>query len=357
MGIYTKNGKLYLRKYWPSGEQFNRRIANRTQGKDLLIQMQAAILDGTWPELKKKLSRGAEYVSGNVSLRDFAHENYIPNYCQKRNRRPEFKVQTLGKINEILGDVPIRAVRKSHAELLVRRSKGLAPATINRRIAVLKNLLSYARDIEAIETNHLLGFRMLPVEETAIRVPTLEEVRILTNQVAYKNITIGAYCALLAETAMRKAEGLNLLWEDIRFPDKRLTVRHSKPGRARYLPLSTYAVEWLMRCPRAINQKHVFLAPRILKPVRDPRDPFEKARAELGMEWVGFHTFRHFRITRWIQQGMDLRTCQYLAGHSSIVTTQRYAHFSDDHAMKMVERIASLDEKELKIDEAKEEGK
>ena len=204
---------------------------NRTQGKDLLREIDYAVFHGTWPDLKEKLSRGQAYVSGNVSLKDFSHNNYIPNYCQKRNRRPEFKVQTLDKINEILGDVPVRAIKKSHADLLIRRSKGLAPATINRRLAVLKNLLSYARDIEAIKENPLLGFKMLQVEETAIRVPTLEEVRILTNQTAYKNIAVGAYCALLAETAMRKSEGLQLLWEDVRLKDKRLTVRHSEAGQ------------------------------------------------------------------------------------------------------------------------------
>ena len=111
-----------------------------------------------------------------------------------------------------------------------------------------------------------------------------------------------------------------------------------------------------MRCPRSIGRKHVFLHPRgTMKPVKDPRDPFEKARAELDMEWAGFHTFRHFRITRWIQQGMDLRTVQYLAGHASITTTQRYAHYSDDHAMKMVERIAEIDERELEVRVEEEE--
>ncbi len=346
---------MYLRKYWPDGSQFNRRVPNRTQGNDLLLEINHAILHGTWPDLKKKLARGAEYVSGNISLRDFSHNNYIPNYCQKRNRRPEFKVQTMGKIEEILGDVPVRAIRKSHADLLIRRSAGLSPATINRRLAVLKNCLSYAKEIETIDANPLLGFRMLQVEETAIRVPSLEEVRILTNQTAYKNISVGAYCALLAETAIRKSEGLQLLWEDVRLKDRRLTIRHSKPGKVRYIPLTNYAIEWLMRCPRAINQKHVFLHPRTLKPIRDPRDPFEKARAEIDMGWAGFHTFRHFRITSWIQQGMDLRTVQGLAGHASITTTQRYAHYSDDHAMKMVQRIAALEEKSLEVKAAEED--
>jgi integrase len=69
---------------------------------------------------------------------------------------------------------------------------------------------------------------------------------------------------------------------------------------------------------------------------RDPRGPFYAGRKAVGMEWIGFHDFRHFRASQWVMRGIDLRTVQELLGHRDITTTMRYAHFAPNHAAKSI---------------------
>jgi site-specific recombinase XerD len=48
---------------------------------------------------------------------------------------------------------------------------------------------------------------------------------------------------------------------------------------------------------------------------------------------------RHTFGCRWLERGGSLAALQAILGHSTIVTTQRYARLSDDHVRAEVERI------------------
>jgi len=80
------------------------------------------------------------------------------------------------------------------------------------------------------------------------------------------------------------------------------------------------------------------------------RDRLDDARGKVGLDWVSFHDFPHFRATQWVMRGVDLRSVRELLGHADIHTTMRYAHFSPDHAAQSVTRPTRPNSKNLPLE-------
>jgi integrase len=60
-----------------------------------------------------------------------------------------------------------------------------------------------------------------------------------------------------------------------------------------------------------------------------------------GVERFHAHRLRHSFACRWIERGGSLAALQQILGHSTVVTTQRYARISDDVVAREAERIYS----------------
>ena len=284
MGVnrVTKRGKkrIEVRKRWPDGSTFRRYYPNMTLARHILARIEESIVTGSWRELTEELS-GGKNASGDLTVEEFSGI-YLKDYCLHHNRRPDFKEQALVSINRILGNIGLKDLRRNNADQFVtQRSKEVTPATINRGLAVLKNMLSFAVTRGYLEANPLVGFGSLPEEQVSLRIMTLEQERRLVMCVADCNFVIGAFVAILGETGLRKSEGLRMKWADVDFEKKMLTVPRSKTGEPRYIPLSDYAIEWLSSLHS--ESAWVFTLSNG-KPLKAPRESFAKGKKLAGLD-------------------------------------------------------------------------
>ena len=349
MGLYRgkdRRGKprYYVEKRWPEGSgRFKRVVPNRTIGKKLLARIEESIAMGTWRQLREELSRGAQKV---VTLQDLSRE-YLE-HCRTVNRRPEFKEKAIKPVLAILGSIPLKGLTRAHANRFIRqRSQQVAPPTVNRGLAILKHMLTYALNQGLLDHHPLHRFPLLPEPQKALVVMSLEQERRLVDCVARRDLGVGALTAFLGETGLRKSEGLRLEWSHIDLGNRIVSVGNTKSGRVRHVPLTQYALQWLSRLVRVIGQPRVFLRSDG-KPRKNPRKPFKAGARDAGLDWVrGFHDLRHFRATQWIKHGIDVRTVKELLGHASIEMTMRYAHFAPDHATRMVHQVEAAERLQL----------
>ena len=62
-------------------------------------------------------------------------------------------------------------------------------------------------------------------------------------------------------------------------------------------------------------------------------------RRESGVDRFHVHQLRHTFACRWLEKSGNLVALQQILGHSTIVTTQRYARLTDEHVRREAERL------------------
>jgi integrase/recombinase XerC len=232
--------------------------------------------------------------------------------------------------------------------VLVRRylyfmsHKGLARATINRRLAAMKSFSKYAAQQEWLEKNPLTEVSLIKQQR---KLPRYLDVDEMIQVLEAPDITTEggsrdkAIMEVLYGSGLRIGELVGLKLTDINFSGGWLRVM-GKGSRERVVPLSSQANAALQKYlikSRDNRQGHqdqaqgaVFLnlkGGRLTD--RAVRDIVHKYCQKAGTRQVlSPHGFRHSFATHLLDNGADLRVVQELLGHQKISSTQVYTHVS-----------------------------
>lgn len=319
-----------------------------TQAKAMLDKINGAIATNDWRELKAELDRGAPERT-EYTVETF-WERFRDQYCKPRMRSWERYALSFKAINAELGSIRLADFRRHHLHAYVeRRSQALSrwggavtPSTINRDLTALKSMLSYAVDVGVLEAHPLVRFPMFKEQQKEMRVPTVAEFRHLVECVRDIDPVVAVWVAVVGETGLRKNEAKNLEWAWVDTRGDVLTVGGAtKSYRVRHVPLSEFAKAQLGLLVRRVGE------PRVFWGAVNVRRTFHAGRKKAGMPWLTVHGLRHFRISEWVRRGVDVRTVQKWAGHSTIVTTMRYAHVNEPQAMEAAKAAQAAEAAEL----------
>lgn len=245
-------------------------------------------------------------------------------------RQETFRLEVAAAwFREPMHSVTAARVSKFMRHLAVKRKA--TPGTRNRYRAALSDAWKIA-----IEDGHAVENPARAVR--AAREEKQRPPRLTTEQfgaiVARARPDLRPLFRFLVETGLRRSEALALTWRDVDLAGSALTVRRSKAGTFRDLPLSPGAVDALRSVrPAAIPLRG---APPVFPGIRDidATRGFRKAADAAGLKDATLHHLRATFITRRLEGGASLSAVQALAGHSSAQVTDRYISAASDEALR-----------------------
>jgi site-specific recombinase XerD len=231
-----------------------------------------------------------------------------------------------------LDDVDVR-VLSDYVTDLGRGRPRLAPATIARKVSAVRSFLRFALGPARVPDAPLTPrrSRRLPVAPRAEEVDGALDVLGGSEPLALRN---RALVELVYSAGLRSREAVDLDLADVDFEQEAVHVR-GKGGKERVVPLGEEAAYWLARYLREARPALVRAAQNALfVSVRGARLDTSTLRRIAPHP----HRLRHAFATHLVEGGADLRTVQELLGHSSLSTTQIYAHVDGRRLRRVYDR-------------------
>jgi len=161
-----------------------------------------------------------------------------------------------------------------------------------------------------------------------------ELLRLLAVLDAHANRRAAEAVRLQILTGARIGEILSARWQDFdlaRGVWTRLS-HHTKQKRLHHLPLSEAARQLLtrLRSKAPPGEPFVFPGDAAGKPLQDIKRFWHSVTLKAGLDDYRLHDNRHTHASHLVSGGLSLEIVGRLLGHTSPLTTRRYAHLADD---------------------------
>jgi integrase len=265
-----------------------------------------------------------EFMETYVAANNKPSERHSKKGILSIHLRPAFGLKRLDEIS-------VREIEQLKAKLL---KKELSPKRINNILAVLSKILSYAREVEVLES--MPAVRLLRLPPAKFDFLTFEELELL--------VTAGEpepewRTAILvgAEAGLRMGEIIALEWEDIDLRKRELKVMRSswhgqvtspKSGRSRTIPL-TERLSAALKGHRHLRGARIFCGPGGEPWTRHlMRKRLYRIYKRAGLRIMGWHVLRHTFCSHLAMRGAAPKAIQELAGHTTLTMTMRYMHLA-----------------------------
>lgn len=203
----------------------------------------------------------------------------------------------------------------------------LAPATVNRVIALLKALFANLVERGYLASNPARGLKFRRERNQRGRVLRLEEYQAFFDALAEAPELVRLLILLLLLTGMRVSEALGARWEEVDMTQRVLRLPDTKSGRPRLIPLSDDA---LLVCGELqARRTNDYLFPgRHAGHLSRPSRAFHAVLRSAGIDGLWLHDLRRTFATLAAQQ-VPLCDVSRLLGHSSVKVTERYVVTAD----------------------------
>ena len=343
-GIWRRgDGEGYLAEVWLREPDSGRRIHHQKTVHRLDMARQ-------WRQAQKvDALRGSLHGQKRkpVPFASLARE-YLDRWSRVKKKESSHRrdATSVKRLLVTFGKRKIGEITRRHVEQYVatRQGEGVTPATVNRELCCIKNMLKKAVDWGYLESNPAWG--VMQQKEPMGDADCLSEDEI-EGLLAQSDPEVKAMLTLAVFTGMRRGEVFGLEWRDVDFGkdgNGMITVRDTKNHETRYVPLSVRVREALAAHPKRIVEGKV--CPHVFtrddgSPFTDVRYPLAASLKRAGIDrHITFHHLRHTFASQAVMKGVDLRTVARLGGWKTLQMVMRYAHLAPDHLQAAAEAVA-----------------
>ncbi|MSV35280.1 MAG: site-specific integrase [Bryobacterales bacterium] len=345
MAVY-KRGKIWWYKFTWNGEPI--RESTKHTNKRVAEQVEAAhktaLAKGEVGIRKRMpvptLAGFKDQFTQAIEVRCAAKPRTVAFYKEKLTRLLEYPALACAQLDKIDEALIERYVQE--------RRRRVGPATVNRQLATLRRALRLAQEWKIID--RVPRIRLLPGERVRDFVLTREQEK---NYFALVANPLHDVAILILDTGLRIGEALLLEWTDVHLDagvDSRFGYLRVRDGKSRN---AKRAVSLTGRVKAMLDERSKTAScPLVFATVS--HGPYrgtylnrlhQKSRETLKLpnDFV-LHSLRHTMLTRLGEAGVDAFTIMRIAGHSSIMMSQRYVHPSSEAMGRAIEKLEAQNE-------------
>lgn len=360
--MHYKIGAVGSIKPLPAREIAEKKAAEVAQGIDIQAHRQKQRAEGE----KTRFNTLGGFIEHKYTPWVLEHRKHGKESLARNKRNFEFL------FDRPLPEVNAWVVEKWRSD---RLKAGMRKETVNRDVAGLKAAISKAVEWELIEFHPLAKVKPLKVdrtgkvrylsdtEETRLRKALEERDAKLKRERDSGNkwrkergiellpgltgCTYGDHLTpivlLSLNTGLRRGEVFNLLWSDVNFQTKTITVQGetAKSGETRHIPLNAEALEALKNWKRQRDEVEQVFPGRLRGRLDNIKSSWRTLITEAKVKDFRFHDLRHSFASKLVMRGVPLNTIRELLGHADLTTTLRYAHLAPDHKADAVALLSS----------------
>ncbi|OFV97176.1 MAG: hypothetical protein A3H94_03990 [Acidobacteria bacterium RIFCSPLOWO2_02_FULL_60_20] len=344
-----KRGKLWWYEFHLNGTRIRESagVATRPAASQKEVLRKAELLFGKVASTTGKTTPAfSEFAYGEFSVWCAnEHKDRLSTYARYM-RSIKALAEYFG--NRSLADIDAGEVEKykmhrsSQHRKNARDGRLVTSAAVNRDLAVLRILFSYAMRLKWTASNPVREIKFLREPVLHMRVLTVKEENEYLRSASpiLRDVAI-----LILDTGMRPGEVCALRRSDFDLEHRSVHVRAGKTVNARrFIPLTARASATLRERTSRVTSEWLFPCPfDSERPVLEVRKAHDAAvrRSHINPRFR-LYDLRHTALSRMAMSGMDLATLKELAGHSQIQMTMRYVHPSPDHKRKAIDVFESF---------------
>ena len=310
MSIWQTNGRFHV-GIMVAGKRIHRSLPAGTSKSD------AKLIES---ELRSALGRRMVQIPGDPPL-----TSIMELYLDHASRLRSAKTATyhalragpwcLGRKASQAETVALKMIADLHG--------AYAPATINRSLGAMKTALTIAWQKGLTPIDYGQRIKRLPENNARHTYLSIDQVKSLGDACS-EQVRAAIWIALL--TGCRRGEILKLTPADIDGTRLRIQSGNTKMLKERTCPIVPALRPWLEYIPLQINFEGL-------------KSGFRRGREKAGLA-VNFHDLRHSCASLLINMGFPLEVIRDILGHTSVKTTERYAHLQIDRQEAALKRLS-----------------